>query len=158
MLKVANKEELIKVLRDRFESKSNLKDIDVSEVEDFEYLFTDAFEVEATRNLSNKFFEGIEDWDMSSAVNICKMFKYCEKFNRSLDKWKIPNVKMAFELFKCCYSLKIQQVELVKQLKANGVDLWKVNLSSDVSGKGPKFVKKYFRDFLTTEELKSIKQ
>jgi hypothetical protein len=44
----------------------------------------------------------LNDWDVSNAKNMSKMFYFCKKFNGDLSKWHLPELQTADEMFDHC--------------------------------------------------------
>lgn len=98
---------------------ADLNYIDVSEVSDFSYAFTDysmfcgdvsEWDVSAGKNFSFM-FGGCEDfncdisqWDMSNAIKAKGMFSYCRSFNQDLSRWDVSNIVYAERMFANCFS------------------------------------------------------
>jgi hypothetical protein len=86
-------------------------DWDVSGVEDFSKLGKDFFDTSVLASESIPFTDGqywpknLENWDMSSAVDLSEMFKNCTNFQFiSLKNWgdKLGNVRDASSMFEGC--------------------------------------------------------
>lgn len=60
-----------------------LGDIDTSAITDMSELFYES---------EREDFSGIENWDVSSVVNMCGMFNVCENFNQPLNNWDVSSV------------------------------------------------------------------
>ena len=116
-----NKDELIKILKERLKKDKNadLNDIDVSEITDMSRLFMDLrwdicnidiskWNVSKVTNMSNMFnlcfyFDcDLSSWDVSKVENMDFMFSGCSCLNCDLSDWNIENVKSAQYMFYKC--------------------------------------------------------
>ncbi|WP_086244977.1 DarT ssDNA thymidine ADP-ribosyltransferase family protein, partial [Campylobacter devanensis] len=71
----------------------NLGDIDTSAITDMSWLFCYS---------KRKDFSGIESWDVSSVVNMSRMFYEAKNFNQPLNNWDVSSVTNMREMFKGC--------------------------------------------------------
>ena len=90
------KKELIKILEERLKENknANLNDINVSEITDMSYLFSDL----DPHNID------ISGWDVSNVTDMYLMFWGCQNFNSDLSKWNVSNVTDMYKIFYNCYS------------------------------------------------------
>jgi hypothetical protein len=74
---------------------TNFNYIDVSELTEFNYVFTglDPGEID------------ISEWKVSQGEYFIRMFSGCKRFNCDLSKWKLDNAINCFEMFCGCESL-----------------------------------------------------
>lgn len=90
MYRPKNKNELMNLVHNE---RISLKDIDVSLVDDFSYVFYYSKRLD---------FLGIERWDVSNAKDMSYMFYCCESFNADLSRWNVSKVEnMASMFFNC---------------------------------------------------------
>lgn len=75
-------------------NEADLNFIDVSEVTDMKFLFSD----EKTKD----FIGDISQWDVSNVDNMWGMFKGCRKFNSDLSRWDVSNVTNMEFMFHGC--------------------------------------------------------
>jgi surface protein len=68
----------------------NLSGWDVRRVTTMTYMFAQA------RSFTGK---GLEEWDVSGAIDMCHMFNSAEKFDADLSKWDVTNVKRMDKMF-----------------------------------------------------------
>nr|WP_236847499.1 DarT ssDNA thymidine ADP-ribosyltransferase family protein [Campylobacter lanienae] len=67
-----------------------LGDIDTSAITDMSGLFYWS---------EREDFSGIDNWDVSSVIDMSEMFAVCRNFNQSLDNWNVSNVKYMNSMF-----------------------------------------------------------
>ena len=82
---------------------------DVSQIQDFSYLFsfpddvmTEAALEDTYRGITENFDLDITSWNMSQATNLEGMFQGCEKFNQNIGKWNTFQVKNLKHTFSKC--------------------------------------------------------
>ena len=102
---VETKEELVDVISERInnckegDKTINLTDIDVSNIEDFSYLFPMTY-TEQPDYIKLNFL--VNNWDMSNAKLTNSMFYKCKNFNDDLSSWDVSNVEdMSGMFFRC---------------------------------------------------------
>lgn len=89
-----NKDELSKLI---YEFNADLNTIDVSNIQDFSYLF-------ANNSHNNFDFKGLKGWDTSNAINMEGMFLNCFNFNQKIT-FNTKNVKNYKQMFAGCKNL-----------------------------------------------------
>ena len=98
-------EELIK---ERGED-ADLNDIDVSRIDNMNYLFYEAGVNEDIKNID------ISSWDVSNVRKMCETFANCPKFDCDLSNWNVSNVIDMNGMFTDC-----------KAFRGKGLDKWNV--------------------------------
>ena len=68
----------------------NLGDIDTSAITDMSELFARS---------EREDFSGIENWDVSSVIDMTMMFEYCINFNQPLNSWNVSSVVNMSRMF-----------------------------------------------------------
>ena len=91
------KDELVSLIKDEVENnglRCNLNHIDVSQITDMSYLFS----AELKGYDLHKFNGTISKWDVSNVKNMCSMF--CgSHFNRNISKWDVSKVENMICMF-----------------------------------------------------------
>ena len=126
--KFHNKKELKEYLKSEIEKQGEnvvIRDLDVSLIEDFNYLFygiangvktldLSGWKTSNVKNMSDMFSNcknitslDLSDWDTSNVENMWNMFNYCESL-KSLDLsgWDTSNVNNMWSMFNECKNLK----------------------------------------------------
>ena len=126
--KFHNKKELKEYLKSEIEKQGEnvvIRDLDVSLIEDFNYLFygianrvktfdLSGWKTSNVKNMSDMFSNcknitslDLSDWDTSNVENMWNMFNYCESL-KSLDisGWNTANVEGMNQMFARCKSLE----------------------------------------------------
>ncbi len=113
------KNELQDIIEQRIKEEGNnvdLNDIDVSNITDMSYLFSDSnFNGNISKwNVSNvtdmsfmfyecfKFNQDISNWNVSNVLNMRNMFYKCKEFNQDISSWNVSNVKDFINIFYYC--------------------------------------------------------
>lgn len=95
-------EELRQIILDKYSANSetiDVSDIDVSNISDFKFVFSDLRTI--------KEIKGIQNWRMDNATNLLNMFKDCnELVELDITGWNTKNVTNAYGMFIMCFSLK----------------------------------------------------
>lgn len=106
----------------------DLSDIDVSEVEDFSFLFTTAVgpdiftsnkeyqylhkKYQYDSEIFESFNGDLSSWNVSNAKNMNYMFRGCSSFEgKGLEKWNISGVKSAISMFSGCSSFNGKSIQ-----------------------------------------------
>ena len=88
------RKELKNIIKERIKSEGNecdLNDIDVSNITDMSYLFS-----------QTNFNGNISNWDVSNVTNMSHMFSNCKSFNQDISAWDVSNVTdMSFMFYRC---------------------------------------------------------
>ena len=65
--------------------------------------------IKAIDNMKNGLYKGvyINDWDVSSVIDMSELFKNRTEFNEDISKWDVSNVKDMYEMF--YYAKKFDQ-------------------------------------------------
>ena len=87
MIKVKNKEQLIKIIQSS-DVNTDLNHLDVSAITDMRWVFH-----------KSKFNGGISKWDVSNVTNMRWVF-YRSKFNGDISNWDVSNVVDIHSIFK----------------------------------------------------------
>jgi surface protein len=134
---------LIKKLVDDRGINANLNDIDISQIKNMNYLFTNAFgpsnkilqqlnvdvsewDVSNVRNMEGMFSGlmnfncDLSNWDVSEVRNMTHMFRYCKLFNQNLGSWNIVHVNQMACMFLGC-----------DNFIGDGLENWKPNRCND---------------------------
>ena len=114
-----SKNELKNIIKQRIKKEGNnvdLNDIDVSNITDMSYLFSDSdFNGDISKwNVSNvtnmgymflgceSFNQDISKWNVSNVTNMSSMFRKCKNFNQDISKWNVSNVNKNYNIFNNC--------------------------------------------------------
>ena len=112
---------IIKKLLDERGQDADLNDIDVSNVTDMSFIFSDLkihnidisqWNVSNVENMFCMFFDctnfncDLSDWNVSKVENMISMFDCCRKFDSDLSNWDVSNVNDMKDMFAHCDSLK----------------------------------------------------
>jgi len=83
---------LMKKLRKERGEEGDFNDVDVSNVTDMSYVFSEG----------KKFNGDISQWDVSNVTDMSGMFYECENFNGDISNWDVSNVtNMRYMFYKC---------------------------------------------------------
>ncbi|MEM4221764.1 MAG: BspA family leucine-rich repeat surface protein [Thermoplasmata archaeon] len=121
MMKPKNNIELRKLIKKVLKKQIKLNDIDVSEIQDFSYVFKnfkfksqygsiENWNVSKGKKFKNMFENSnvnfdLSNWNMTNAIDCSYMFSYCEDFEGiGLNKWFLPNLKNAESMFENCFN------------------------------------------------------
>lgn len=88
---------------------ADLNDIDVSKIDNMNYLFNEAGVYEDIRNID------VSDWNVSKVREMCETFANCPKFDCDLSNWDVSNVTDMNGMFTDC-----------KTFRGKGLDKWNV--------------------------------
>ena len=91
------KDELKEIIFNRMKDEGNecdLNDIDVSNITDMSYLFSDFDENgKRIKNNLSEFNGDISEWNVSNVKNMNSMFYDAKSFNCDISRWNVSNVK-----------------------------------------------------------------
>jgi len=139
-LQPTTKDELIDIILDRMETDGpncDLNDIDVSNITDMSYLFSESlckfdgdisgWDVSNVTNMKGMFkrscFNGdISDWDVSNVVRMDEMF-WGSNFDGDLSKWDVSKVVSMNSMFRCAHGFTGDH---------DDIDLWDVTNVKDM--------------------------
>ena len=112
------------------EGKTNFNDIDVSNIEDFSYLFSG---LEIIRDID------LSEWDVSNGKTFAGMFSGCVNFNSDLSNWDVSNGIDFENMFKLCKKFKSDlsgwNFKSAKNLLGINWSLYNVNVNADMIDK-----------------------
>lgn len=112
--KPKTKLELIEIIKSYVDEEIyDFNTIDVSEINDFEYVFARSY----LKNINFK----CGDWQVWQATSMASMFAGCEKFNDNLSNWKVNNVQNFSNMFADCESFE-----------GNGIELWNISAATSM--------------------------
>lgn len=115
------KDELREIIFNRMKKEGNkcdLNDIDVSNITDMSYLFSNLDEngMHISRNIISgrrirknnisEFNGDISEWDVSKVEDMSYMFYYAKSFKGDISKWNVSNVKQMTYMFYGAHSFE----------------------------------------------------
>jgi surface protein len=124
-----DKDELRSLLEQLLEERGEnayLNDIDVSNIEDMSYLFSEL----------NPYNIDISEWNVSNVKKMNSMFNGCKNFNCDLSNWDVSNVEHIEFMFWRCYKFNS---DLSNWNVSNVNDITNIFYNSTLEGKEKKW-------------------